>query len=400
MVCRDIAALNAGSGLQTPLNHDSLSDLEAFDRSNTSDEGEKDSRLADADYYCNECSMDLYNSESLQEHYESKHANTIYGWKSFGISEISLFDSTTDEEDHILPAAPDAKNDDIRKSRQACCGCPMVFYTDAELRRHAETVHAPKAMQTDEERPFQCDICYHVYTTPKGVYEHQLVKRQLRYLCATCGLLYGKLQALTRHEFCHKDETHACDACGKNFLNPFALRKHKRTVHGCSEFAASKSHICKVCGTSVSSAGYLKLHMKLHSKTGAYVCELCGERFKLNRYLQGHRAERHTGQHRCNECQISFKTAAALKNHLYRHGGTKQFSCGICGASFYTANNRPLHPVAGVGPPPFAKRVIFRVVVRPFVAAGGGEWRTGVVVIAVSSHSTVIGVTGGNCISS
>uniref|UniRef100_A0A182R104 C2H2-type domain-containing protein n=1 Tax=Anopheles farauti TaxID=69004 RepID=A0A182R104_9DIPT len=295
----------------------------------------------------------LLELAGLKKHFEATHANAIYGWKSFGISEISLFDTTTDDEDEVKPTTAETKKNKNMSQNVLCCGCSMTFDTDAELRRHAETVHAPEAMETDEYRPFQCNLCYHVFTTPKGVAEHQSAKRVMRYQCATCGVRCGKYHQLLRHEHTHTSERFACDCCEKNFSNTFALRKHKIARHQSDPTRADdeKRHICNQCGKCLHSAEYLKQHMKLHSDHQAYSCPLCDARFKLKVYLRWHMA---------------------------KHKGT--YNC------------RPLHPAAV---PPVAEKVTFPLVVRTLGAAG---WRTNV--IAVSSHSTVIGLTGGNCISS
>uniref|UniRef100_A0A182NYQ5 Protein krueppel n=1 Tax=Anopheles dirus TaxID=7168 RepID=A0A182NYQ5_9DIPT len=308
-----------------------------------SEKDENISTLEDAIYYCNECSVDFYDSATLQRHYESKHAYAIYGWKSFGVSEIAMFDTSTEEEDDNVPAIPEKKNwQRAPVPNCICCGCSMVFDTEPELKLHAEAVHAPLAMQTDAERPFQCNICYHTFTTPRGVSEHQYTKRMLRYQCTTCGKRFGKYYQLLKHEVTHINESFPCDRCEKHFGNLPSLQKHKTRQHASSLTGGAKQHICNDCGKRMHSAEYLKQHMKLHSTHGAYSCPLCDARFKLKVYLTWHIAK-HKGTYNCNQCHKTFKSSSELQMHSYRHSDQRDFECGVCGKSFYTPIDRTRH---------------------------------------------------------
>uniref|UniRef100_A0A182T755 C2H2-type domain-containing protein n=1 Tax=Anopheles maculatus TaxID=74869 RepID=A0A182T755_9DIPT len=210
-------------------------------------------------YRCWECSLDFYSAEPLQEHYESLHANAIHGWKSFGISEVSLFDTTDDE----APAHPVFAEKQVVKQYYRCCGCPLEFESEAELQHHSKTEHAPNAIKPTEDKPFQCEICYHTYTTKKGITEHQNTKNILHHQCATCGLLYGVKHILLTHEISqHKQLTYKCDICRKEFSLLKYLTKLKETMHGDPE--RKKKYNCTVCG---ASHGFKQLPQTAHAAT-------------------------------------------------------------------------------------------------------------------------------------
>uniref|UniRef100_A0A182W7H6 Protein krueppel n=1 Tax=Anopheles minimus TaxID=112268 RepID=A0A182W7H6_9DIPT len=358
-------------------------DVESDDVSMTSSKHEQTPK-----YHCSECSIDFYTSELLQEHYQSNHANAIHGWKSFGISEISLFDTTDDEEEETVQKIP--QETPVKLSHR-CCGCALVFDTVAELEQHSKTVHATNAVAISERKPYQCEMCFNTYTTQRGVIDHQIKRTNLMYQCLFCGILFGNKFDLRFHEYRHVNHTFPCNICGRKFFKLTNLNRHKESMH----IEPDLRHFCNICGAGVRSANYLKLHMRLHSKEEPYSCNLCGARFKLSRYLSWHMAV-HKGAHRCDECDLSFKSASELQDHMYCHIGLKNFDCSLCSSRFCTKKNRqkhmrtPLHPT-----PPFEENDL------PVVRILAGGWSTSRErAVSLPSHSTVIGVTGGNCISS
>ncbi|XP_053663199.1 zinc finger protein 780A-like [Anopheles marshallii] len=294
-------------------------------------------------YHCYECLIDFYSSESLKEHYQSKHANAIHGWESFGISEISLFDTTDEEEDERVPTDLVSKLENSSPSMIYCCGCLLTFATDIELRLHSDTVHASNAMQIDEIRTFQCNICYRLFTNACALENHQSIEYFTRFQCATCGILFGQLAQLTRHEFTHMRGKFTCDICDKIFSNPGSMNSHMKRFHSnVKAIKTQEKHICNQCGKSVSSAAYLKTHMRLHSNEEPFACTICGARFKLYRYLKWHMAV-HKGLHKCKECDASFKSPSELQDHMHSHVGSREFICTFCGSNFCTKQNLCKH---------------------------------------------------------
>uniref|UniRef100_A0A182XZU9 Uncharacterized protein n=1 Tax=Anopheles stephensi TaxID=30069 RepID=A0A182XZU9_ANOST len=287
-------------------------------------------------YRCWECSIDFYNAEQLREHYESLHANAIHGWKSFGISEVSLFDSTDDE----APTRRVVAERKPVKQCYRCCGCPLVFDTLAELQQHSKTEHAPHAIEPTEDKPFQCEICYHTYTTKWGVVGHRSTKTMLNHQCAYCGALYGSIQRLRDHEHTHTNHSIDCNLCGKMFYKSTHLKRHQESVH--VDPSLRKKYSCNVCGVRVNTTAYLKNHMKLHSSETPFACKLCGVSFKLKMYLHWHMIK-HRGVHKCMECETAFKTQSELLDHSHVHEGTRQFGCNLCSGRYTTAKNLTKH---------------------------------------------------------
>ncbi|XP_050077849.1 zinc finger protein 708-like [Anopheles maculipalpis] len=288
-------------------------------------------------YRCWECSIDFCSAEPLQQHYESLHANAIHGWKSFGISEVSLFDTTDDEAAPVRSVMADKKP---VKQYYRCCGCPQEFDTETELQQHSKTEHAPNAIEPTEDKPIQCEICYHTYTTKWGVVAHRSTKTMLNHQCAYCGVLYGSIHPLRYHEYKHTNHTFDCNICGKIFFKSCHLKRHQGSVH--VEPNLRTKYSCNVCGVRVNTTAYLKTHMKLHSTEKPFVCKLCGASFKLKMYLTWHMIK-HRGVHKCMECEMTFKAQSELQDHSHVHEGTRPFSCSLCNGKYTTSKNLTRH---------------------------------------------------------
>uniref|UniRef100_A0A1S4HE19 Uncharacterized protein n=1 Tax=Anopheles gambiae TaxID=7165 RepID=A0A1S4HE19_ANOGA len=301
-------------------------DDKQFDKLSVASSDQENATLGKSPFYhCCECGTDFFDSDTLQNHYESMHANAVHGWESFGISEISFFDSTDDEVEDT-PSKDNVPYED-KGIPHRCCGCKYLFDTETELQLHCETVHRPNAMKVDEDRPAQCNICYQTFTTACGMRVHQRAMRVLRYQCAVCGKLFGNRAACIIHETNHEDHQLSCDLCAKKFTNRKYLNIHKQNVHTDPE--TRKKYVCNVCGTSVHSASYLKAHMMLHSEDAPYACSLCEHRFKLLMYLNRH-MKWHRGVYTCKQCGLRVKSASSLSNHMASHTGIQQYSCSIC----------------------------------------------------------------------
>uniref|UniRef100_A0A182NTK0 C2H2-type domain-containing protein n=1 Tax=Anopheles dirus TaxID=7168 RepID=A0A182NTK0_9DIPT len=340
MACRGFAVLNAypiSQALSHHIDDQAESDGVSDHQFAQLDADINDSVAEDPVYHCYECTIDFGDSETLREHYESTHATIIHGWQSFGISEISLFDSTTDEEQGRNCSTQRPLKKSTPFPRYRCCGCLMVFETDVELEQHAEEVRALDAKQTSTSRPFQCNICYHVYSSQKTLDIHQRSALFMSHLCSWCGIQFTQKAQLIRHEYSHT-KLCVCDVCHKHFRHPEYLKKHMEKIHAdrtAKVDSTEKRYVCSQCGKSVYSESYLKNHMKLHSDKTPHVCHLCGKSFKLLAYLRWH-MDRHKGTYSCSQCSRTFKNRSQLEDHKNVHTDSRVHDCDLCGKKYHT----------------------------------------------------------------
>ncbi|XP_029172333.1 PR domain zinc finger protein 5-like isoform X1 [Nylanderia fulva] len=136
-------------------------------------------------------------------------------------------------------------------------------------------------------------------------------------------------------------ENYSCTICSKTFPNPQALYMHLR-----------KHFTCDICETECSSQTSYDKHVKLHvsiDPSSPYKCHQCKKTFELKDSVKQHCLEHpkiklqksllqvspittiipQRNDYRCMNCNISFKSDLAYRNHLSSHGKKEGLSCNI-----------------------------------------------------------------------
>jgi len=109
------------------------------------------------------------------------------------------------------------------------------------------------------------------------------------------------------------------------------LKCHFKAVH------SQKTLKCTFdgCNRYFSQTGILNAHLKTHSESREFVCDICDKRFKCKSYFKKHR-ESHAGNrpHACNLCGAKYLQASHLKDHMSSHTQERKFSCEFCSKKF------------------------------------------------------------------
>uniref|UniRef100_UPI0037E911B5 zinc finger protein 157-like n=1 Tax=Semicossyphus pulcher TaxID=241346 RepID=UPI0037E911B5 len=203
------------------------------------------------------------------------------------------------------------------------------------------------------ERPYECDVCPDRFALKVSLENHQKLheagklhkchtcskefelKAQLKahrlthtHLCGVCGKSLSDYRSLSRHKMTHsRERPHGCQVCGSTFKLPGTLRQHEK-IHTERE----RSYLCDVCCKMFLTSKQLQIHMRTHTNEKPYHCGECGKGFTTKGPLTVHMRV-HTGEtpYRCPDCGWSFKRKVHLDNHVTVHSDLKPFVCGICG---------------------------------------------------------------------
>ena len=107
--------------------------------------------------------------------------------------------------------------------------------------------------------------------------------------------------------------------------------------------AGVKNFQCAECGLAFRSKQELKGHVtRNHLSRSSFVkkslpCELCGKLFRHMHHLKSH-FQLHQVQtrrrHRCQECNLTFKSEDSLHNHQVLHDPNRPFPCSKCSLRF------------------------------------------------------------------
>jgi len=154
---------------------------------------------------------------------------------------------------------------------------------------------------------YHCTLngCDRVFDELKFYTQHQRDYHLKPFVCALCGKGHSLKKDLKIHERIHRRERpEKCTLCALTFVDPAALRKHTKYVHG--NKAVHRPFVCRVCRKCFARKESLQKHHRIHSipseqremrpsksKTiksdGMYHCKTCGQIFSSGNALGGHR---------------------------------------------------------------------------------------------------------------
>ncbi|XP_003747883.1 metal regulatory transcription factor 1 [Galendromus occidentalis] len=135
--------------------------------------------------------------------------------------------------------------------------CTRTFSTRYRLRAH-ERIHTG---QTFECEWLECD---RKFTTVSDRKKHSRVHTgERRFLCESCGKIFGASHHLKSHRRTHTGEKpHQCNVCSKKFATPYSFRSHVKSKHAqdileesariarictCTKEACEKAECCSTC---------------------------------------------------------------------------------------------------------------------------------------------------------
>ena len=129
-----------------------------------------------------------------------------------------------------------------------------------------------------------------------------------------------------------------CDVCDAGFHQKTLLYDHMR-FH-----PDNRSLECKACGRYFKTGSALCNHKKTHSNTHSFECDMCHICFHTKSSLRNH-MRIHTGDrpYKCDKCNKTFRTSGVLWNHKKTHSDERPFECNLCNFKFKRKCARTRH---------------------------------------------------------
>ena len=153
-------------------------------------------------------------------------------------------------------------------------------------------------------------------------------------------------QDILDHETYHKVYHLRCKFCRHDFrfiencTSLADLRKRKKVI------LSKEEETCSICFKILSSPYHRKKHEESAHREPKYICEICKQRFQVEKSLIRHMNDIHTniemGQ-KCPECEVVLSSTATLKRHQDTVHGEVSYSCEQCEEKFTRKNNLKRH---------------------------------------------------------
>ncbi|XP_061725788.1 zinc finger protein 93-like [Cydia pomonella] len=223
-----------------------------------------------------------------------------------------------------------------------CALCDTDFDTLEDFILHLVKVHNKK-MYTDVRNqllPFKfdtpelcCAICSAAYGSFKLLQQHMNAHFR-NYICRICNAGFVVERLLAHHIRRHGDDNVECSECGKTFINTLKMREHVKRVH----MGLDKRNKCQFCEEKFVDYWKKVDHMvKEHGVPSVVLnCGACERTFANQRALARHTKKDHLMErkHKCSYCEMKFFSSSALKKHLPKHTGIKNFKCEVCSKEY------------------------------------------------------------------
>ena len=267
---------------------------------------------------------------------------------------------------------------ELHEEKQTECPvCCEFFPSRAAMLLHRASTHTV-------QKNFSCQYCERKFPQMRNLRYHMVTvhtdKPMLHY-CTKCSKSFLVPDNLNRHiEKVHANNSPLlkCDLCQKSFRKQLALEYHKKKSHGIESenlLNCPVPNCDKQFGTKVSLIRHKAKHQMQGKGNPVYQCEVCQKTFIKKSLLTEHKLTNHPDHkesypcsvckqdfpnitrktrhekmihgliktHTCTQCPQGFTDRYALERHLKVHEGVRDFQCGQCGNTFYTAHHLRRH---------------------------------------------------------
>ena len=87
------------------------------------------------------------------------------------------------------------------------------------------------------------------------------------------------------------------------------------------------SQKCIICDLTLSTAGSLRAHIKLHSQENVHMCNQCNYTSSKTASLKRHKRQHEEKTHKCIQCEYAANNARSVRAHMIQHNGNGSHKC-------------------------------------------------------------------------
>ncbi len=252
-----------------------------------------------------------------------------------------LYDIGIKDDKSFVETVMEVKDEPVQKTETdpyACRICGKRFAWIRNIAKHMQTHSVTQGYI--RRRKFTCNVCLDSFDSQDQLTVHlQLHTETVPHTCHGCGQKFTSQRSLEKHilnKVCIKNLMFKCDACSESFPKEYLLMMHIKTHTGSSKY------VCDVCGQRFLSPN-LTRHLQMHTGEGKFECETCGQRFvrfaSLAVHNTHHQVQKHSvkKKHSINKklpINKSKKHPTNKNNPVKKTKVTKKSRCIVCGKEF------------------------------------------------------------------
>ncbi|XP_064652991.1 zinc finger protein 431-like [Lineus longissimus] len=244
---------------------------------------------------CQVCHLTFQSPGGFRDHVIKKCGRDAYKYKCDQCHRCFFKESRLLT--HKRTHEPGARVRRQKKNNYTCRVCSKMFHGSREFRKHTVKKCGRKAY------PYTCDKC------PRNFFRESMLKTHMVmheegakvFQCGTCENTYSIRKSLRTHILSSGHEAEyvkfKCKVCGEKFPNPALLETHS-AIHEAEESTPpppvdlDPRFTCKKCLRMFPDKAELLSHISA-DHTFAFVCQICGERFKSKDAVKTHRKVEH-----------------------------------------------------------------------------------------------------------
>ena len=157
---------------------------------------------------------------------------------------------------------------------------------------------------------------------------------------------------LTKPKRPSRSGNYVCKLCGKSYSRPYTLKSHMRVHSGDTPYR------CDTCDKAFIQASNLTVHLRTHSGEKPYSCDLCGRAFTQSSNLTVH-LYTHSGEKpfSCPICHMCFSQSYSVTIHLRTHSGERPYRCDYCDKAFLDSSTLTKHKRIHSGEKPYRCKI-------------------------------------------
>ncbi|XP_048002620.1 zinc finger protein 345-like isoform X2 [Leguminivora glycinivorella] len=242
---------------------------------------------------------------------------------------------TLSKEDQLEEIATRKESANYLESPFQCHDCGKGFLAEEPYNNH-QLRHHPSA------GPYACEICKVRFNMQCRRQEHQDMHR-LKFFCKNCSFVSRNRHQARRHYDMHAGKTFECKHCGKLFNKSSTYLSHVRLAH-------PDMHVsCDLCGEAFVGQAGLKQHKaKMHTmaeiiKPQRFECGVCSASFVSAEALSRHAAAGDHGARACEQCGENCASETQLQEHVEKAHPKETYRCEECNMTFKRLSALELH---------------------------------------------------------